>query len=136
MKISTIRTLILTAITLLAVSEALDLMTLLVGNIGGFIGGVVVAAVYIACGRMARAGVGYHGWIILPTFLFVVLPLIYQTWHFFTSEGKSLAGRLMENAPFLLSFVIPMILLVFVYFKLAGHVEKAAAPADAKRSIP
>ena len=123
MRMETIRNMILVAISLLAISEALDMITLMVGQMGGFVGGILVALVYILCGRKARAGIGYTGWILVPTLLFIVVPFIYRTWRFFTVEGKSLTGRILESTPFLLSFIIPMILLVIVYFKLPNMIR-------------
>ena len=90
---------------------------------GGLIGGGLIAAVYIYCGRKARVGKKYSAWILVPTIIFTIIPTFVKAWNYFTEQEASLLQRLWEYGPFLFSFLLPVVLLLLAYVELGKHQE-------------
>ena len=124
MKTKNIRRVIVTVIALLVISEIARLTSKFMGHAGGLAGVIIPSAVYFYCARKARAGVNYTIWILAPTIILGVIPTVAKVWGFFTDEGPSLMQRIWEYGPFLISFVIPVALLVFVYIKTGKDVDQ------------
>ncbi|MBE9536238.1 MAG: hypothetical protein IMF07_03575 [Proteobacteria bacterium] len=123
MKTKNLRRVIVVVITLLVISEIARLASNLMGHAGGLAGVIIPAAVYFYCARKARAGVKYTIWILAPTIIFGVIPTVAKLWDFFTDEDPSLLQRLWEHGPFFMSFLLPVILLVFIYIELNRNLE-------------
>jgi len=123
MEIKTIRTVLVVSITLLVISEISRWIFLIGGSLGGLIGGMLIAAVYIYCGSKAKAGKKYSVWILVPTITFTIIPIIVKVWNYFTDQEASLIQRLWEYGPFLISFVLPVVLLLLAYVELGKHQE-------------
>ncbi len=123
MQIKTTRIVLVVAVILLVTSEILRWAFGIFGAVGGGVGAIAIAAVYIFCARKARAGIKYNVWILAPTIIFVIIPTASKVWDFFTDPEPSLLERLWEYGPFLISFVLPVTLLLVVYVKLGKQVE-------------
>jgi len=85
----------------------------------GLIGGLIVITVSIVCGRLARSGPGNVGWFLFPLFVCTVVPAVAKVWKFFT-EDKIMLSRFIDAIPFLIGFVVPLGLILFVYVELRG----------------
>ncbi|MHC4441275.1 MAG: hypothetical protein ACYTBZ_23000 [Planctomycetota bacterium] len=125
MKDKTLRTLLAVAAVLLVLDQLFDWLNELWSAATGFIGVIVVVIVSVICGRLARSSPGNVAYFFVPTLLFTVIPLVAKVWKFFTEE-KSLLSRLLEIAPFLFGFVLPLGLLLFIYYELSKR-EKIPA---------
>ncbi len=123
MKYETLRTCLLIAIVLLVASEFLSWLVGMGKSVGGVLSGLFVAAVFYYCGKKARAGLKYQGWIIVPTLIFTMFPIGWRVWDYFKAEEPSLLVELWKITPFLLSFVVPMGLLVVVYVSLGNRLQ-------------
>jgi hypothetical protein len=121
MKTRSLRRIIVVVIALLVISELARLTSNLMGHAGGLAGAIIPAAVYFYCARKARAGVNYTIWILAPTLIFGVIPTVAKVWGFFADEDPSLMQRALEYGPFFISFVLPVVLLVFVYIDINKH---------------
>jgi len=123
MQIKTTRIVLVVAVILLVTSEILRWALGIFGAVGGGVGLVITAAVYIFCARKAKAGIKYNVWILAPTIIFVIIPTASKVWDFFTDPEPLLLERLWEYGPFLISFVLPVTLLLLVYIELGNYVE-------------
>jgi hypothetical protein len=109
---------LLLAVALLVITQVVGQVADLVGSVGAFLSGLVVAAVYVYCGRKARAGLHYQFWILAPTITFVVIPAAIKAWRFISAEEQPWWRILLEEAPFLFGFIIPLLLILWVYVAL------------------
>ena len=123
MEVRTIRKIILAAIALLVASEIIAWLYLVTNNIAGLISGLVVFAVYAYCGKKAMASTATTTWFMLPVILFTVVPVAIKFWPDGASADSSLLVNLITNTPFVVSFILPVILLFVAYFMLAEHSE-------------
>lgn len=123
MKKETIKTLILITIACLVVSELFAQVADLFGKVYSFVCSIIVAIVYLYCGRRARANVRYYFWIYVPTILFVVLPMVWRVVKFIRG-GESLVIKMVGALPFLISFIVPVGLLVVAYWSISGIEEQ------------
>ncbi len=110
-------TFLASAAALLVIAHFFRYLTATWNVMAGFIGGVIVIAVSIVCGRLARSGLGNVGWFLFPILLFTVVPAVAKVWKFFTEE-KTMLSRFIDVAPFLIGFVVPLCLILFVYVEL------------------
>jgi len=83
MEIKTLRTIVLVSIVLIVISEVFSWIHGLLGGIGSLVGALVMAAVFVYCGKMAKAGTRYSVWILVPTILFTIIPATAKVWSFF-----------------------------------------------------
>ncbi len=112
-----LRRLIVAAVLLLVGSQFMEWIGGFANEAVGIGGSLLVVAVTAVAARMARVGVGNVLWFLLPTFLFVVVPVAAQTWSFLTDD-RGLWARLWDLLPFLLGFAFPILLLLGVYAEL------------------
>ena len=111
------RTFLASAAVLLVVYHFFHWLTAILNTAAGFIGGLIVIAVSIVCGRLARSGPGNVGWFLVPILLFTVVPAVAKAWKFFTEE-KAMLSRVIDVTPFLIGFVVPLGLILLVYVEL------------------
>ena len=124
MNIKPLRTIILFTIILIVISEVISWIYGLLGGVGGLVGALVVAAVFIYCGKMAKAGTRYSVWILVPTIIFTIIPATAKVWSFFADTETSTVKLLWQYGPYFFRFVLPVALLLYVYVKLGKHPEK------------
>lgn len=118
MKLATLRKMVVTTIALLLIYQ---FGTWIAAFFGGFWGGLaafVVAAVSFVCVRLAGSGAGNIAWFLVPSLLFTVVPLVARVWHVLTDKQSSWIDHVITITPFLVGFVIPVVLLLLVYTEL------------------
>ena len=123
MEVRTIRKIILAVIALLVVSEIIGWLSLVANNITGLISGLVVFVIYAYCGKKAMASTVTTTWFMVPVVLFTVVPVAIKFWPDGASADSSLIVGLISNTLFIVSFILPVILLL-AYFYLAEHAEE------------
>lgn len=87
------------------------------GVAGANVSAVVVVAVSVFSARMAAFGEGNNAWFVVPTMVFVAVPLAARLWRLFAVEDTWRA-RTVEFVPFLVGFAVPVVLLLVVYLAL------------------
>ncbi len=88
---------------------------------GGFWGGLaalLVAAVSLVCVRLAGTGAGNIAWFLVPSVAFAVVPLVVKVWNAVADRQSTWIDNVIAIAPFLVGFVIPVVLLLVVYSEL------------------
>ena len=88
---------------------------------GGFWGGMaalVVAAICIVCVRLAGRSAGNSAWFLVPSLAFAVVPLVARIWAALADNQSTWFDHVIAIAPFLVGFVIPVVLLLVVYTEL------------------
>ena len=119
MRTKTLKTLILVAVAMLVISEVAGWIATIFGATTGFIGGAIVTIAYLYCAHRAKASLKYYGWILVPTILFTIIPMALRVHEFLKAEGDSLFVQLLRLAPTLFGFVLPVALLLVVYFGMS-----------------
>ena len=135
MKIKTIRTVLVISVALLVISEFFKWTSFFFGNIAGLFGGIVTAVVFIVCGKMARAGIRYNVWILVPTVLFTIIPTVSKIWRFFTDNDASFLQQLWQYGPYFLGFILPVVMLLAVYLALGKHIPSETVGPEAFVSL-
>ncbi|MDO9224718.1 MAG: hypothetical protein Q8M09_03765 [Pseudomonadota bacterium] len=109
---------------LVALTIALLLLFQIAGMIAGFFGmawgavsALVVATISFFSMRLAKAGGKSSLWFLLPTLLFTLLPLTWTIWNAVTVE-TGWFERLVALTPFLVGFLLPVMLLLAVHHEL------------------
>ncbi len=135
MKDSKLRTLVAIAIALLIVAEFVSWFAQVLSITWGFICALLVAGVTVFCGIQARNRARNTAWFLVPTVLFTVVPLIVKVWRVFTEE-KSMLQKIWDYTPFLIGFLLPVAILVYVYWELRNRdiKENTIGFSDEKRS--
>ncbi|MEH6649771.1 MAG: hypothetical protein V7707_07065 [Motiliproteus sp.] len=123
MEVRTIRKVILAAIALLVASEVIAWLYLVTSNITAILSGLVVFAIYAYCGKKATASTAKTVWFMVPVMLFTVVPVVIKFWPDGAAEQGSWLLSTITNIPFIVSFILPVILLFAAYFFLAEHSE-------------
>jgi len=123
MKDSKLRTLVAIAVALLIVAELVSWFAQVLSITWGFIGALLVAGVTIFCGIQARNKARNTAWFLVPTVLFTLVPLIVKVWRIFTEE-KSWLQKVWDHTPFLIGFLLPVALLIYVYLELRSRDTK------------
>ena len=119
MRTKTLKPLILVAVAMIVISEVAGWIATIFGATTGLIGGVIVTATYVYCARRAKASLKYYGWVLVPTMLFTVVPTALRVYEFLKAEEDSLFVQLLRIAPSLFGFVLPVALLLVVYFGIS-----------------
>lgn len=124
MKAKTLKELIVVVIALLIVSEIFSWLYEVVQSIYGLIISVVVFAVYTYFGIKARERASTTMLFLMPALLCSMIPIGIRVYNFFTEE-TSLISSIIQNLPFIISFVLPILLLVIIYFNLDAKGENS-----------
>lgn len=107
-------------------------LAVLWGAVGATLSTVIVAAVTFFCAYMARVGAGHIGWFLVPTLLFTIIPVAARTWKFFTEE-RTWWERVVDHAPFLVGFLLPVLLLLVVFVELRRREAAAEKPRESDK---
>ena len=113
----TLRHLVASAIALLLIFQIGTLISGLFGMVWGALSAVVVAGVTFFSVRLAKAGGKSSVWFLLPTLLFTILPVAITIWKTVTAD-VGWFDRLVALLPFLVGFLLPVLLLLLVYYEL------------------
>jgi hypothetical protein len=111
------RFLVAAAISLLLIFQIGTLVSGIFGMAWGIVSSLAVAAVSFLSARLARAGGRSSFWFLLPTLLFTVVPIAATLWSALTAD-VSWFERLVQLAPFMVGFGLPMIFLLLMYYEL------------------
>ncbi len=113
----TLRYIIAAVIAMLLIFQVGTLVTSAFGMAWGALSAVIVVAVSFFSARLARTGGKGSFWFLLPTFLFIVLPIAFRVWKMM-SEDIGWFDRMIKFAPFIVGFGAPVVLLLLVYYEL------------------
>ena len=114
----TSRRIVVVVIALLLISEIASQIKLIFGVGPGLIGGLLVAVVQWYFAKKAKAHVRYYLYVMVPTVVFTVIPTGFRIWSLFNSEETAWLGKLWEFAPIFITFILPVFLLLYVYWDL------------------
>ncbi len=127
MGIQNLRTLTLVAITLLCLDEIFRFVGTTGNRIWAVLVGLAAIALYWYFGRLAReSGKGY-GWLLIPPIIFTIIPVYLQLSKLGAESGISWWSQLLANLSWFLGFVVPIGLLMWIYYVLRRHTGKHAA---------
>jgi hypothetical protein len=112
-----LRYIIASVIAMLLISQVGTLITSTFGMAWGAFSAVFVLTVSFFSARLARAGGKGSFWFLLPTFFFIVFPIVIRVWKAM-SEDVSWLDRVAMFAPFIIGFGAPIVLLLLVYYEL------------------
>ena len=115
-KVPTTKRLVLVAILLLVISESFALLVNFVGELLSYLTAIGIFAVYLYCGRKARQNAKATFYFLLPCLLFTVIPFVYNFWS--SEDAFSWFTFIWNSLPFAFSFLLPVLLLMWVYHKL------------------
>jgi hypothetical protein len=96
------------------------------GVAAAIVSAALVAAVSFFSARMAGLGQGNKAWFVVPTVVFIALPLAARLWTLIAIE-QSWWTRTVEFAPFVIGFAAPVLLLLAAYLEL-GRRARSSAP--------
>jgi glucan phosphoethanolaminetransferase (alkaline phosphatase superfamily) len=120
----TLSRIIATVIAMLLIFQIGSLISSLFGIAWGAVSAVVVAGVSFFSARIAKAGGKTSAWFLLPTVLFTIFPLSFTVWKA-AAEDKSWLDRAIEFGPFIIGFVVPVILLLVVFYELRKRTRES-----------
>jgi len=112
-----LRYIIALAIAMLLIFQIGTLISGFFGNVWGLVSAVVVAAVSFFSARLAKAGGKGSLWFLLPTVVFILIPIALTVWRGITQD-ESWLDMLVRLAPFTVGFGAPIILLLLAYYEL------------------
>ncbi|MDH3316756.1 MAG: hypothetical protein OEN48_16005 [Betaproteobacteria bacterium] len=118
MELATLRKMVVATIALLLIYQFGTWIAVFFGGFWGGLAALVVAAVSFVCVRLAGSGAGNIAWFLVPSLLFVVVPLAAKVWRVLADNQSTWIDRAISIAPFLGGFVIPVVLLLLVYIEL------------------
>lgn len=115
MQLATLRRMVAAAIMLLLIYQVGTWITAFFGGFWGGVAAVVVLAVSLVCVRLAGFGAGNIAWVVVPTVLFLLVPLAIRLWSALADKQATWIDRVIAITPLLVGFVIPVLLLLVVY---------------------
>ncbi len=117
METKILRILILIVITLLVASEIFSWLYDVAKIVEGLISGVIIFAIYTYFGKKAREKASTTTLFLIPVLLCTVIPIGIHIYNFFNKDTS-----IIQNLPFVFSFVLPILLLAIVYYGLVKNV--------------
>ena len=117
-ELASLRKMVVCTIALLLIYQVGVWIAAAFGGLWGGVSAIVVAAVSFVCARLGRKRAGNIAWFLVPTLLFTVLALLARVWNVFTDEQATWFDHFVAVTPFLIGFVIPIVLLLLVYTEL------------------
>jgi hypothetical protein len=112
-----LRRVVMLAIVLLVLHAVGTWTYAVLGVAAAIVAVVLVGAVSIFSARMAGLGEGNNAWFVVPTVVFIAVPLAARLWTLVAAE-QSWWTRIVEFAPFLIGFAAPVLLLLAAYLEL------------------
>ena len=117
---TSLRRILALVIALLLIHQVGVLIASLWGMAWGAVSALVVAGVTFFSVRLAKSGGRSSAWFLLPTLLFTVLPVLIMLWKV-VGQQAGWTDRLVALLPFVIGFVVPMLLLLAAYYELRGR---------------
>lgn len=118
MEVAALRKMVAATIVLLLIYH---MGTWIAAFYGGFLGGLgaaVVAVVSLVGMRFAGVGARSTAWFLVPSLAFAVVPLVAKVWSALADKQSTWFDHVIAITPLLIGFVIPVVLLLFVYIGL------------------
>lgn len=112
-----LRYIIALAIAMLLIFQIGTLISGFFGNVWGLVSAVVVGVVSFLSARLAKAGGKGSLWFLLPTVVFILIPITLTIWRGITQD-ESWLDMLVRLTPFTVGFGAPIILLLLAYYEL------------------
>jgi len=113
----TLRYIIALAIAMLLIYQIGSLISGIFGMVWGTIASIVVAAVSFFSARLAKAGGKSSLWFLLPTIIFILVPIALKIWRGITQD-QTWVDLFIRLAPFIVGFGAPIMLLLVAYYEL------------------
>ncbi|HVB48263.1 MAG TPA: hypothetical protein VNF69_07720 [Burkholderiales bacterium] len=118
MELATLRKMLIATIALLLIYQVGTWIAAFFGGFWGGLAALVVAVVSIVCVRVAGGRAGNVAWILVPLLLFALVPLVAKVWSTLADKQSTWIDHVIAITPFLVGFVIPVVLLLLVYTEL------------------
>ncbi len=112
---------------LLIASQVMALLFALIGFGVGLLGGAATIVVSWFATRKAKASASSTAWFILPPLIFTVIPLVLKFLLSDREESLTLQMFLLSNLPFVLGFLLPVVVLLAIYWRMAKLIEMIVA---------
>jgi hypothetical protein len=117
-----VRKILVAVIALLIFREVVSCLANLLGVVPALISGIIVFAIQLFCSRLAKANLRYYGYMLVPTLLFTVLPIALKLRELSNFRNAAPIARFWIVAPTIVSFVLPMILLLIAYWIIGRQI--------------
>ena len=125
----TLKKLVVAVLVLLVATQLAEWLSELFNAAAGGVGWLAATGLYMLCYRKARMNVepnfAYYVWMWVPTLALVLVP---TAWELLQSEEETWGGRLGSMLPLLVEFVLPVLLLVVVFYGLSGLERRERDP--------
>ena len=118
MELATLRKMVIVTISLLLIYQVGTWITAFFGGFWGSLAALIVVAVSVVCMRLAEGRAGNIAWILVPLLLFALVPLVAKVWSTLADNQSTWIDHVIAITPFLVGFVIPVVLLLLVYTEL------------------
>lgn len=115
-----LRRIVALVIAMLLIHQVGVLIAGLWGMAWGAVSALLVAGVTFFSVRLAKSGGRSSAWFLLPTLLFTVLPFLILLWKILGQQAGWM-DRVVVLLPFLIGFVVPVLLLLAAYYELRGR---------------
>lgn len=126
-KLKRLQIAILAVIILLIASQIMALLFTLVGYAVGIVGALFTIGVSWFATRKAKRGAKSTAWYMLPPALFTGVPLVLKFFPGEEDQDLSLQYLLLSNLPFVFGFLLPVILLLWIYWRLSKYLESISS---------
>jgi len=123
-RVNVVRKILVAVIALLIFREVASGLANLLGAAPALIGGILVIAVQLVCSHLARANLRYYSYIFIPTLLFTIVPAALKIRAALNFQEQTPAARLWIIAPEVVSFVLPVLLLLVAYWLVSRKVPR------------
>jgi heme/copper-type cytochrome/quinol oxidase subunit 4 len=114
-----VRRILVVVIALLIFREIVSCLSILLGAVPAVLSGITVFAIQLFCSRMAKANRRFYFYMLLPTLIFTVVPIVLTIRRILGSQVNMPTSMLWATGPALISFVLPVILLLIAYWILS-----------------
>ncbi len=118
MELATLRKMVVVTIALLLIYQVGTWIAAFFGGFWGGLAALVVAVVSYVCLRLVGSGAWSIAWFLVPSLLFVVVPLAAKLWSALADKQSTWIDHVISITPLLVGFVVPVILLLLVYAEL------------------
>ena len=139
MELATLRKMIVATIALLLIYQVGTWIAAFFGGFWGGLAALVVAAVSVVCVRLAGSGAKNIAWFLVPSLLFALVPLVAKGWKALADNQSTWVDHVLAITPFLVGFVVPVVLLLLVYAELRRRTlggQPAAQPGRVESIAP
>lgn len=127
MKVDTAKKIIILVIALLIFREFASFLAAVVGVVPALIGAILVLAVQLFLSRLKGKGFRHYAYVLIPTLIFTVIPIAMSVRKFLGISDRSFFGAMWDFIPLTVGFVLPVLLLLIVWWILNS--QRPSVPA-------